>query len=101
MFHVQLAAREHIRGGLVQQETKRAAIHTHAARFADIYKLDVLILIDLELEPLGHIVHFGRHNGIGTMTVKFRQHLQKGRPFRKTLGLLGVLAVYLYHEQKI
>ena len=98
MLDVELAAREHIHGSLVHQKRKRAAVHSHAARFADIYKLDVLVLIYFEFEALGHIVHLGGHNGIRAGKFEFGKHLKESSSLGETLGLLGVLAINLDHR---
>ena len=98
VLYVQLTSRQNVTGGLVQQEIQGTAVHAHAAGLPGVYELNVFVLVYLELEPLRHIVHLGRYNGVGTLEFELVEHLHQRCPFRETLGFLGVLAIDLDHN---
>ena len=52
VLHINLAARKNVFCSLAEQKTKRAAVHSHAARMTDIDKLDVLVLVCSEFQSL-------------------------------------------------
>ena len=98
MLKVNPAIREDIAGRLAKQEKERAAIDTHPAGIPQVQELDILVVVDLEFQPLGDIVDLGGHDGIGPLEIKGGKRVQQGDPFGKILRSAGVLAIDPNHS---
>ena len=99
--YCQLAVREQIFDGFIQQEAKGTAIEVAASVGAVVKELDIKTVIDLEPEPLSHIVDKGGQNVIGFVELKLGSYVLKVRALDKLLRGTGVLAIYLYHIQEL
>ena len=83
--------------GLVEHEAQAAHVDTVAAALAGVEKLHVAVLEQAELQSLGGVVHFSRHDGVGQgdvvgkLMVDFQQRDSLGEALRDAI----VFAAYL------
>ena len=98
VFHVQLAVRKHVRGRLEHQEAQGTEIDPPAAGLPDVQEFDVLVLVHLELESLGDVVHLGGDDRVGPVELEIGEHLGEGSAFRILPDSLRVLAIDLQHN---
>ena len=97
VLHVQLAVREHVQGRLVHQEAQGTEVNPPSAGVPHVQEFDVLVLVNLELEALGNVVHLRGNDRVGTVELEIREHLDERSPFRIFPGGLRVLAIDLQH----
>ena len=95
VLHIDLRAWEHIASRLAEQETERTEIDTGPRWIATVHIFDVTVVVDLEAQPLRHVVHTSRDNLVRSVEFKFGKHLLKGGSFGKVLGSFGVAAIDL------
>ena len=95
MLHIQFSFRKKFADSLKQDEAERPYISAHPWRITYIEELYILIIINLEIESFGAVIHLGTDYLIRKIKIKTVINIQKWASDREFFGIIVIFATYL------